>query len=1496
MKTLCLNMIVKNEGHIILETLKNILSKLTIDYWVISDTGSTDNTPNLIIDFFQKRKIPGILTHDEWKNFGHNRTVALNHAYQKSDYLFIFDADDKIEGDMKIPTQTLNKDMYSIKMGKDHRYFRTLLVNNRKSWKFVGVLHEYIACNEETNGKGILEGNYFVDSRRLGDRSKDKDKYKKDAALLEKAFEEEKDTGLRERYAFYTAQSYRDSQQTQQAIEWYKKVLTLGNWNQEKYYSCITLGQLYHSIENFEMTLLYDTKSIEYDPERIEGIVHLCKVCYEKGMHTMVNLLYEQYKHLSLDSMNLSTKLFLVTSSYQDEISYYNSVSSYYIKNLNSGYESCKRNLLNQKVSESRLLNALDNLIYYQEALKKDSDTYALFQCIHRMIHEKDKSLTENDVVLWNLLFEQNIPHFVKPNSTFTMKNRENPTVFLSFTTCKRLDLFCKTVNSILNCWEDIDKVDYWFCVDDHSSGEDRQKMRKLYPWIEFVMKKTNRGHQSSMNLIYDKLVQLKPTYWIHMEDDFLFFDKMKYVTQGIRGLTEFPMKQILFNRSYGESIDHYRTSSHKVLNDDFAVHVYEPNKVTEEYNCYYWPHYSFRPSILDVSAVLSLGNYECKETFFERTYADRWTARGYTSGFFNKLTNIHIGRQTKDRANKNIPNAYILNEVSQFKESPTEKVTVSTAFATTGTDVTVPIKIVNLKRREDRKREMIQQLEKQGFKREEYTFVEAVDAYAMEPTIEMYELFKNNDFGNRKGFIGCALSHYRLWKELLEDDVDRYLILEDDCTFVPNFRERLKNLTGDVTFLGYSMFSDKREKTKHLYTSDASVESFPLNKDLYIGGTFAYMVDKRGAEKMCQYIQKNGIRHGIDYMMKIINELDSREIRPQLVYSPWCEPGKKVDSNIQTNGEAFDFSQFIDDGYVFIQGKDQTGEDLGYSRKSLTLLKEECRNNPKCIGFNTLGYMKHSLIRLTGSPYFSDKDGMFIKKEVYEKWSKQKKRVKLLCNWCSSKTLVHEWSNLYNQPYGWNDLVFTWEDTDIDYYVIINKPHPGSFYIPEKTIVFQMEPWVDDPSKHWGVKTWGEWACPDESKFLKVLGRKQNVYNNVFWQLEQNYQQLKELSYPSKSYPSKQNRISSICSQKYFDEGHIHRIDFLRFLEKKGDVSLDIYGNEPNFKNYRRVLSPYQDKSQGLIPYKYYFMVENNYETNFVTEKLWEPILCECLCFYFGCPNVKEIVDERAYVLLDMYDFEKSYRLIQQAIEQDWWSQRIEFIRKEKHRLLEEMAFCPRLEKVIRDQWIVPMNYERVCFIHSCTLKGNTKRLDTILQRIRSSPLYSKLDKIYVINLGDSISLKDPKVVCVQASSQTDLYESATLHKMIDFSKQYPDSQVLYLHNKGISYSDDYTAVNDWIEMMLYFLVEKHEICLEKLKEVQVVGSNYSELPEKHFSGNFWWANARYLSSMKPIAAIKSEGEMCLFRNNPSYYEMHHSGINHYRSVYPKTSYSDKV
>ena len=53
--TLC--MIVKNEADNIKGTLENIVKNFNIDYWVISDTGSSDNTIDVIRETFQTLNI-----------------------------------------------------------------------------------------------------------------------------------------------------------------------------------------------------------------------------------------------------------------------------------------------------------------------------------------------------------------------------------------------------------------------------------------------------------------------------------------------------------------------------------------------------------------------------------------------------------------------------------------------------------------------------------------------------------------------------------------------------------------------------------------------------------------------------------------------------------------------------------------------------------------------------------------------------------------------------------------------------------------------------------------------------------------------------------------------------------------------------------------------------------------------------------------------------------------------------------------------------------------------------------------------------------------------------------------------------------------------------------------------------------------------------------------------------------------------------------------------
>lgn len=327
-QTICLNMIVKDEAHIIEDTLSKLLKKVPIKYWVISDTGSSDDTIAKIEGFFKERGIPGEIHHDEWKNFSHNRSRALEEAYNKTDYLLIFDADDEITGNFVLPKR-LTADAYNLKLGTPvFSYERPLLINNRRKWEFKSVIHEFLAAKEPNMVYSKIDGDYFVISGKSGARSKDPQKYLKDAQLLERSYEESLVTkdDLHNRYAFYCANSYKDAGIPDKAIEWYKKTLTLNGWIQEKYVSCIRLFELLRDKGEVETGMYYLVKSHSYDRERLDGIYHLvnhyCTSGESEVAHAYYSLVGDHYENNYMRNYT-SDKLFVDVNVYKFFMPYF---------------------------------------------------------------------------------------------------------------------------------------------------------------------------------------------------------------------------------------------------------------------------------------------------------------------------------------------------------------------------------------------------------------------------------------------------------------------------------------------------------------------------------------------------------------------------------------------------------------------------------------------------------------------------------------------------------------------------------------------------------------------------------------------------------------------------------------------------------------------------------------------------------------------------------------------------------------------------------------------------------------------------------------------------------------------------------------------------------------------------------------------------------------------------------------------------------------------
>jgi len=384
MPKLALNMIVKNESKIITRLLDSLVD--IIDCYCICDTGSTDNTGEVIAQYFDSRNIPGTVIFEPFKNFEHNRTFSL-HACKDAkntggiyaDFILLMDADMILEkgsefDPVSFKTGLWKSDVFHLFQGSDNFSYKNVrIVKNSLNISYWGVTHEVISTPDGTKYDQIERTTLFIND--VGDGGAKADKFTRDIRLLTEGLKEKPNN---DRYTFYLANSYRDNGEREKAIETYKKRIEIGGWFDEVWQSYYNIGRCYMWSGEPEKAIAYWMLAYDYFPKRLENIYEIMTYYRNQSKHKLV---YEFYcmAMSQLEGVDKSKidYLFLQNDVYDYKLDYEYTISGYYYNPDKVDLAALSMNVLCASNLESGIMNnVISNYKFYCEPLPGKSISF----------------------------------------------------------------------------------------------------------------------------------------------------------------------------------------------------------------------------------------------------------------------------------------------------------------------------------------------------------------------------------------------------------------------------------------------------------------------------------------------------------------------------------------------------------------------------------------------------------------------------------------------------------------------------------------------------------------------------------------------------------------------------------------------------------------------------------------------------------------------------------------------------------------------------------------------------------------------------------------------------------------------------------------------------------------------------------------------------------------------------------------------------------------
>ena len=179
-----------------------------------------------------------------------------------------------------------------------------------------------------------------------------------------------------------------------------------------------------------------------------------------------------------------------------------------------------------------------------------------------------------------------------------------------------------------------------------------------------------------------------------------------------------------------------------------------------------------------------------------------------------------------------------------------------------------IDIRYINLNRREDRNKKIIEELNKSKILKPLYKRFNAIDGKDI--NLHKYNIFINSyeSLNKKRGWIGCAESHKKLWTECIKNNKN-ILIFEDDALLKDKYDENLeislKNLPSDFDIIYYNTVNYA------IYEPYNKLYDKLTNKNFLLTN---YLISPSGADKLIKYTEPYNPKKQIDsYIVEMTRE-----------------------------------------------------------------------------------------------------------------------------------------------------------------------------------------------------------------------------------------------------------------------------------------------------------------------------------------------------------------------------------------------------------------------------------------------------------------------------------------------------------------------------------------------------------------------------------------------------------------------------------------------